>query len=151
VSGQGGWVGTGASYSGWGAGASSGATGGFGGSHGYGSVQWAEGGIATSPTFGVFGEAGPEAFIPLYDKPAAMRILPVVLDALGVRSFAKGGVVGAIRSDPVAMPKGDTFVFSPVVSGGNATENRKMLKDMFKEFKASLSRADYRAQKRRGS
>ncbi len=27
--------------------------------------QYAEGGIATSPTYGVFGEAGPEAFVPL--------------------------------------------------------------------------------------
>lgn len=65
-----------------------------------GSIQWAEGGIADRPTFGLFGEAGPEAFIPLYDRAAALRVLPRVLDAVGVRRMASGGIIGSLPNLP---------------------------------------------------
>jgi TP901 family phage tail tape measure protein len=84
VTGSGGWIGTGTtagnpafpggSIPSWGgAAASSGLPG------NYGSVHWASGGIATKPTWGVFGEGGPEAFIPLYDKAAGWAILQKIL------------------------------------------------------------------------
>lgn len=61
---------------------------------GAGAIQWAEGGFANQPTFGVFGEAGREAFVPISDRAAGRRILPQVMRELGVPMFAHGGIVG---------------------------------------------------------
>jgi hypothetical protein len=58
---------------------------------GSGAVQWAEGGIADRATYGVFGEAGREAFVPISDRAAGLRILPQVMQELGVQTFAEGG------------------------------------------------------------
>lgn len=65
------------------------------GGHGSaGSVKWAEGGITDHPTWGVFGEAGREAFVPISDRAAGLRILPRVMRELGFQQFAKGGFAG---------------------------------------------------------
>ena len=112
VNGQGGWIGSygtkpginGATYygstapgayqlsgghSGWGGQASQNAVG-----HQGTYVIGAEGAILDQPTFGLFGEAGSEAFVPIANRAAGLRILPRVMKALGVRSFANGGIVG---------------------------------------------------------
>lgn len=44
---------------------------------------WAEGAIVDKATPGVFGERGREAFVPIYDKAAGLRILPQVMKELG--------------------------------------------------------------------
>jgi hypothetical protein len=67
-------------------------------------VQWAEGGFADRPTFGIFGESGREAFVPIADRAAGLRILPRVMAELGVRAFARGGLVGKNQGN---IPLGD--------------------------------------------
>lgn len=57
-------------------------------------IQWAEGDIVDHPTFGVFGEAGREAFVPISDRRAGLRIIPRVLSELGIPVFAAGAIVG---------------------------------------------------------
>jgi len=68
---------------------------------GSGAIQWAEGGISygqTSITPGgnIFAEKPGlvEAFVPISDRAAGLRILPQVMRELGVRTFASGGMVG---------------------------------------------------------
>ena len=41
----------------------------------------------------MFGEAGREAFVPISDRAAGLRILPRVMQELGVATFAQGGIV----------------------------------------------------------
>jgi TP901 family phage tail tape measure protein len=142
ISGGGAHIGGGASASGWGAGASGGASGGFGGSRGYGSVSWAEGGFADGPTYGLFGEAGREAFVPISDRAAGLRILPRVMSELGVRAFAKGGIVGGSN---LSARFGDFKpVYAPVIQGAGLskselldvleTERIKWMRDVEEEF-----------------
>ena len=56
-------------------------------------IQWAEGGFADRATLGIFGEAGREAFVPISDRAAGLRILPQVMRELGVAAFATGGII----------------------------------------------------------
>ncbi|MHC1687963.1 MAG: phage tail tape measure protein [Methanothrix sp.] len=42
----------------------------------------------------IFGEAGEEAAVPIADRQAGLRMLPLVMAKLGVRAFAEGGIVG---------------------------------------------------------
>ncbi len=92
VSGMGGWIAAspgpapGSAAAGWmNAGAQA-----VGGS---GAIQWAEGGFADRATLGIFGEAGREAFVPISDRAAGLRILPHVMRELGVAAFATGGII----------------------------------------------------------
>jgi TP901 family phage tail tape measure protein len=78
----------------WGGTAASNAAAG-GGSGSAGSVQWATGGIINHPTFGLAGESGREAFVPLDDKAAGWAILSKILPEFGVQPFATGGIVGS--------------------------------------------------------
>ena len=76
-------------------------------------VQWAEGGFANRATFGVFGEAGREAFVPISDRAAGLRILPQVMRELGVAAFADGGIVQSqsiTGSGAVSSTLGQTIV-----------------------------------------
>mgnify|MGYP000997102975 CR=1 FL=1 len=89
VSGAGGWVGTGttagnAAFQGgstptWGGAAQSAALAASGSTGpvtiGSSGIQLATGGIVSEPTYGVFGEAGPEAFVPLYDINNGLKVL----------------------------------------------------------------------------
>ena len=112
VSGMGGWVSaspgpaSGSSTAAWmNAGAQA-----VGGSN---AVQWAEGGFANRATFGVFGEAGREAFVPISDRAAGLRILPRVMRELGVAAFADGGIVQSqsiTGSGAVSSTLGQTIV-----------------------------------------
>jgi hypothetical protein len=81
--------------------------------------KYARGGFANKPS--IFGEAGPEAAIPLKRTPRSLSILSKTAEALGVGG---GGGSGS-----------PTFVFAPVYGGsggGSATD----LKSAFEEFKA---------------
>lgn len=133
VNGAGGWVGTGASYSGWGAQASSAASG--GGSSSWGSVQWAEGGIVSRPTVGVFGEAGTEAFVPISDRAAGLRILPAVLRGLGVPAFAKGGIIGNISAAVGGINLGGVTVIN---NSRQAVNERKLAKEIGSQIEAKF-------------
>ena len=76
-------------------------------------VQWAEGGFADRATLGVFGEAGREAFVPISDRAAGLRILPQVMRELGVAAFADGGIVQSqsiTGSGAVSSTLGQTIV-----------------------------------------
>ena len=76
-------------------------------------VQWAEGGFADRATLGVFGEAGREAFVPISDRAAGLRILPQVMRELGVAAFADGGIVQSqsiTGSGAVSSTLGQTVV-----------------------------------------
>jgi hypothetical protein len=53
----------------------------------------AEGGFEDNATV-IFGEAGREAFVPIANRAAGLRILPQVMKELGVRPLALGGIVG---------------------------------------------------------
>jgi hypothetical protein len=144
INGMGGWVGTGSSMSGWGAQASAGKTGGFGGSSGWGSVQWAEGGITDQPVFGVFGEAGREAFVPISDRAAGLRILPQVMRELGVRQFAQGGFSGR-QSMSTAISPSSINLGGITINNPPANMNAKQLA---KEITAQVEKKFYQARKR---
>lgn len=80
---------------------------------GSGAIQWAEGGITDHPVFGVFGEAGREAFVPISDRAAGLRILPRVMQELGVATFAQGGIVqsqSVSGSGAVSSTLGQTII-----------------------------------------
>ncbi|MCL6456714.1 MAG: hypothetical protein K6T85_01785, partial [Gorillibacterium sp.] len=66
---------------------------------------FAEGGFANRPS--IFGEAGPEAAIPLRRTPRSLSLLNQTANALGV-----GGANEGSGGSP-------TFVFSPTISGGD--------------------------------
>ncbi len=51
-------------------------------------TRHAEGGILTRPHFGLVAEAGPEAVIPLRDKPRGISLLMKAAEILGVQNFA---------------------------------------------------------------
>jgi hypothetical protein len=92
-------------------------------------IQWAEGGFADQATFGVFGESGREAFVPISDRAAGLRILPRVMQELGVATFAQGGIVGpGGRSSPIG---GVSLNYAPTIQGSGLSEGQ--LKRMLKE------------------
>jgi TP901 family phage tail tape measure protein len=138
IGGGGGWIGTSGMYSGmngsiyygstvggWGAQASNSISGNTGTvSIGQGALYYAEGGITDHPVFGVFGEAGREAFVPISDRQAGLRILPQVMKELGVRQFASGGIVGSggglqNLSDAIGPT---TITYAPVINGSGLSE-----------------------------
>jgi len=153
VSGMGGWVGTGATQSGWGAQASSGKSGSFGGSSGWGSVQWAKGGIYDDPMYFMDGngnpniafEAGREAFVPISDRAAGRRILPQVMRELGVRQFARGGFAGSGGSISTAI--GPSIGNITVINQGDRPVDEARLA---REIIAKIAKKDVLARKRRG-
>ncbi|MCK9571468.1 hypothetical protein M0R72_21140 [Candidatus Pacearchaeota archaeon] len=152
---SGGGVGSGSTSSGWGASASSGQTGSFGGSQGYGSVQWAEGGITDRPTYGVFGEAGREAFVPISDRAAGLRILPQVMRELGVRTFASGGIAGSgsgIVATGYKFGDSPSIIYSPTINGVGISmdELQMVLERDHKKLLKAVAKKDILARRRRG-
>ncbi len=144
INGGGAWVGGGASLSGWGAQASSAASSGGGSS--WGSVQWAEGGITDHPVYGVFGEAGREAFVPISDRAAGLRILPQVMRELGVRTFAAGGIAGrgGLSSGMPAI----TIDARLIVSGSSRAEIAPILAAHKRQIMREIPKQIYEALKR---
>jgi hypothetical protein len=103
---------------------------------GSGAIQWAEGGIVNDATYGVFGEAGREAFVPISDRAAGLRILPQVMRELGVRQFASGGFAGQAGSSAIAAI-GNSYKFGNIVinaAPGMNTDDlaRKVVKEIKK-------------------
>lgn len=64
--------------------------------HGGGYKPYANGGLIKRPHYGLVGEAGPEAIIPLSSqkRSRAMELYEQVGRQLGVRAYANGGIVG---------------------------------------------------------
>lgn len=85
---------------------------------------FAKGGFTNQPS--IFGEAGPEAAIPLKRTPRSLSLLNQTARMIGADTG--GG--------------GNTFVFAPVIKGGNAesiqSELRGLATDMFDQFEAWL-------------
>lgn len=84
--------------------------------------KFAVGGFANRPA--IFGEAGPEAAIPLKRTPRSLSLLGKTAQALGVGSGGDSGSSGS---------SGVTFVYSPTY--GSGTSESQVRKD-FEEFKA---------------
>lgn len=149
INGGGAWVGGGASLSGWGAAASNAASSGGGSS--WGSVQWAKGGFADGATFGVFGEAGREAFVPISDRAAGLRILPQVMRELGVRRFAMGGFAGGSAQNALAAIGNVTHVYAPNIQGVGLSreEIAILLEKDHKAFLKEVARAEMGGRNRR--
>jgi hypothetical protein len=111
----------------------------------------AEGGFADSATPIIFGEAGREAFVPISDRAAGLRILPQVMRELGVRQFAQGGFSGNAGSNISAdIMRPMVFNHTTNVNGSGLSESklRQVLKDERKQMITDVARKFKQAGKR---
>ncbi|QGQ97057.1 hypothetical protein EHS13_20280 [Paenibacillus psychroresistens] len=92
--------------------------------HGMMMQEFAKGGFANQPS--IFGEAGPEAAIPLKRTPRSLSLLSKTAEVLGVGG---GGTTGS--------GSGPTFVYSPTY-GSNTSESQ--VRQDFEEFKAMCNK-----------
>ena len=111
---------------------------------------WAEGGISrgvTSITPGgnIFAEKPGlvEAFVPISDRAAGLRILPQVMRELGVRQFAKGGFSGS-QSISAAIGLGNINLGGITINNPPRNMNTKQLA---KEVVAQVEAKFYKARK----
>jgi hypothetical protein len=82
--------------------------------------MFAKGGITNVPS--IFGEAGPEAAIPLKrNNPRSISLLEKTATAIGYKGNQGG--------------EGNNFIFAPQISGNADAETIKQLKQSFEEFK----------------
>jgi len=98
-------------------------------------LGYAEGGVVDQPTFGIFGEAGAEALVPLDNRSAGWRILQKILPLFGIRLFADGGIVGSASSE---TPNSDTIVATITLQNmnnlvKNAQDRLNNLKSYFRK------------------
>lgn len=169
IGGGGGWIGTSGSYTGMNGSVYYGSTvGGIGavasqqarsGGYSIGSfsagnaIQYAEGGITDHPVFGVFGEAGREAFVPISDRAAGRRILPQVMKELGVRTFATGGIAGSGGLSALVESIGGN-TFAPVYhingSGLSSSQLATVLEKHDKKLLEQVAKKTVLSARRRG-
>ncbi|MBP1926844.1 hypothetical protein J2Z76_002714 [Sedimentibacter acidaminivorans] len=84
---------------------------------------FANGGFTSTPS--IFGEAGPEAAIPIkHGNARSLSLLGKTAQLLGVNPANEQGI---------------TIVYSPVINGGNVSEIKKMLETDYEKFKAFMS------------
>jgi hypothetical protein len=167
VGGGGGWIGTSGVYSGmngsvyygstvggWGAQASNSISGNTGTvSIGQGALYYAEGGITDHPVFGVFGEAGREAFVPISDKAAGRRILPQVMRELGVRTFATGGIAGSGGLSAIMESIGPTTItYAPTINadGLSKSQAQSLIDRSQDKFLEKVAKKQVLSKRRRG-
>lgn len=82
--------------------------------------MFAKGGFTDVPS--IFGEAGPEAAIPLKrNNPRSISLLEKTATAIGYKGNQNGG--------------GHNFIFAPQISGNVDAETIKQMKESFEEFK----------------
>jgi len=81
------------------------------------SLNWAEGGIASKPTFGMFGEAGAEALIPLEgrNKKFGKRILESIIPSYYPELMKQGG--GVYGGSTSTTNYGDSYKEDYTVTG----------------------------------
>ena len=167
IGGGGGWIGTSGVYSGmngsvyygstvggWGAQASNSISGNTGTvSIGQGAMYYAEGGITDHPVYGVFGEAGREAFVPISDRAAGRRILPQVMKELGVRTFATGGIAGSGGLSAIMESIGPTTItYAPTINadGLSKSQAQSLIDRSQDKFLEKVAKKQVLAKKRRG-
>jgi TP901 family phage tail tape measure protein len=100
-----------------------------------GSVTWADGGVVTKPTWGVFGEAGPEALVPLYDKAAGWKILQSILPYFTddiEKSFLSGSIPQPIYTEFMSRINTVNEQFKNVDKQGLPDEILKLLETVDK-------------------
>lgn len=105
-----------------------------------GSIQaHAEGGIFDTPHFGLFAEAGPEAFIPLDGSKNAVSIWQRAGEALGVMG---GGAALNQYEGNTEENISSKIVYSPVyqIYGGDERTIRKTQEDDYERFKQHIFR-----------
>jgi hypothetical protein len=114
---------------------------------------WAKGGIYDDPMYCMDGngnpnvafEAGREAFVPISDRAAGLRVLPQVMRELGVKQFARGGFTGSSGSISAAI--GPSIGNITVINHANQPVDEARLA---KEIIAKIAKKDVLARKRRG-
>lgn len=74
--------------------------------------------------------------MPISDRAAGLRILPRVMQELGVATFARGGIVGSGGSSGAIG--GVTLNYAPKIQGAGMSEGQ--LKRMLKESSNDLMR-----------
>jgi hypothetical protein len=117
-------------------------------------IQYAEGGISygetgISPGGNIFAEKPGlvEAFVPISDRAAGLRILPQVMRELGIRQFAKGGFAGG--SNATAAIGSPITINMPLnVSGSSKAEIMPLLTAHKKAIMKELPQKIYEALKR---
>lgn len=97
--------------------------------------KYARGGFATSPHLGMFGEAGPEAFIPLDGSQRSISLWQQT-----------GRMLGALDSGSSVQY---SFTYAPVIQGGDASAIRAQLQEDQREFERRMT--EWAKQKRRVS
>jgi hypothetical protein len=102
----------------------------------------------------VFGEAGREAFVPISDRAAGLRILPQVMRELGVPMFAQGGITGyrSIHDTYAASSATPSIVYSPTINGVGLSmgELAMVLERDHKKLLKAVAKKDILARRRRG-
>lgn len=123
--------------------------GGGGSSKGKGKVKkYARGGIINNPHFGLVGEAGPEAIIPLKkNNPRSIQLLNQTSRMLGANHNLQQKPLGVLKTrdnsnnknklNTKNNPSVNSYYFSPSVSasGSNKTEIKEAMRELFEEFK----------------
>lgn len=116
-------------------------------------AQYAEGDIVTKPVFGVYGEAGPEAFIPINNKPRSHAILNKVNQLMGhtpeqPRKNVIASAAESFRKEQASVTN-NMNVSSPItienkpsiIIQGNADESTvKRLEDALRKSEENFSR-----------
>lgn len=110
--------------------------------------KYARGGIINNPHYGLVGEAGPEAIIPLKkNNPRSIQLLNQTSRMLGVNSNQQLKPLGVLKTRDNSNNKvrGNTqsrsginnYYFQPSINatGSNKTEIKEAMKELFEEFK----------------
>lgn len=119
---------------------------------GQGAMYYAEGGITNTPT-AIISEYGQrEAFVPISDRSAGLRILPQVMKELGVPMFAAGGIVGGGRSSVLESIGPTNITYAPTINanGLNKAEALSLIEKSQDKFLAKVAKKQVLAAKRRG-
>ena len=135
-----------------------------------GATAHAEGGIFSTPHFGVFAEAGPEAFIPIRDKERGTQVwletgemlgllnsdtAPVSRNSVGKLSAYHQGLLDdldKVANETINQTTNQSIHFSPTINvQGNTSksETQQAMQFTFEKFKEWFAECEY--QKKRTS
>lgn len=109
--------------------------------------KYARGGIISSPHFGLVGEAGPEAIIPLKrNNPRSIELLNQTSRMLGVSNNHQQKPLGILKARDNSVSKNtvntksnygaNNYYFQPSINAsGNKNEIKEAMREAFEEFK----------------
>lgn len=112
--------------------------------------MFAKGGFTNQPS--IFGEAGPEAAIPIKRRnPRSIALLNKTAEMLGVQRLPQLNLQPTMLLSPREKRGTDTviknassgntfhFTFAPVIHGGSVSENKSMLAEAMDDFESRIS------------